>query len=117
MGVKKSIKQDFIGILKRTKVDMQFYFVLRGASINGAAASSRQVLRHVRRHAHIPALAYKLRDIETLVAAHGYTLASRTSCNMAMAAPRSAVPSLPFIRSLPPRNYSGLAHPAICTVC
>src|SRR4029077_3829264 len=46
--------------------------VLCGAPIDRAAASSRQVLRHVRRHAHVPALAYKLCSIETLVAAHGH---------------------------------------------
>src|ERR1700693_2825603 len=41
--------------------------VLRGAPINRAAALPRQVLRHVRRHAHVPAFAHKLRSIETLV--------------------------------------------------
>ena len=67
--------------------------MLRGATINGAAASPRQVLRHVRRHAHVPALAHKLRGIESLVAAHGHTLRFREhACSITIAASRSAVP-------------------------
>src|SRR5258708_22996221 len=49
----------------------------RGAAINGAAASSPKVLRHVRRHPNVPALAHEIRRVEALVAAHRHTPASR----------------------------------------
>ena len=49
----------------------------RGAAINGAAASSPKVLRHVRRDPKVPALAHEIRRVEALVAAHCHTSASR----------------------------------------
>src|SRR5258706_2914680 len=42
----------------------------RRAAINGAAASSPKVLRHVRRHPNVPALAHEIRRVEALVASH-----------------------------------------------
>src|SRR5258707_13543699 len=52
---------------------------LRRAAINGAAASSSKVLRHVRRHPNVPALAHEIRRAEALVAAHRPAPASRNS--------------------------------------
>ena len=49
----------------------------RGATINGAAASSPKVLRHVRRHPNVPALAHEIRRVEALVPAHRHAPASR----------------------------------------
>ncbi len=40
----------------------------RGATINGAAASSPKVLRHVRRHPNVSALAYEIRRVEAFTA-------------------------------------------------
>src|SRR5260370_31249573 len=51
--------------------------VSRLATINSAAASSSRVLRHVRRHPNVPALAHEIRRVETLVAAHCHPPASR----------------------------------------
>src|SRR4030095_5059603 len=52
-------------------------FLPRRAAINGAAASSPKVLRHVWRHPNVPTLAHKIRRVETLVAAHRHASASR----------------------------------------
>ena len=49
----------------------------RRAAINGAAASSPKVLRHVRRHPNVPALAHEICRVEALVAAHRHAPASR----------------------------------------
>src|ERR1700674_5374505 len=46
--------------------------MLCSASINRAAARSRQVLRYVRRYAHVPALAHELRGIKSVVANDGH---------------------------------------------
>jgi len=46
-------------------------------TIDGAAASSSYVLRHVRRHPNVPALAHEIRRVKTLVAAHRHAPASR----------------------------------------
>src|SRR4030088_3526997 len=49
----------------------------RGAAINGAATSSSKVLRHVRRHPNVSALAHEIRRVEALVAAHRHAPVSR----------------------------------------
>src|SRR5262249_30613080 len=51
--------------------------MLRSAPINGAAAATRQVFRHVWRYAHVPALPHKIRGIKSVVAAHGHAPRSR----------------------------------------
>src|SRR5260370_91802 len=48
--------------------------VQRRPIINGAAASSSRILRHVRRHFNVPALAHKIRGVEALVPAHRHAL-------------------------------------------
>ena len=40
----------------------------RGSTIDRAAASPSQVLRHVRRHPQVPAFPHKIRGVETFVA-------------------------------------------------
>src|SRR6266567_2109678 len=50
--------------------------VSRRATIDGAAASSPKILRHVRRHPKVPALAHEIRRVEALVAAHRHAPAS-----------------------------------------
>src|SRR5258705_51436 len=47
------------------------------AAIDSAAASSSCVLRHVRRHPYVPALAHEIRGVEALVAAYRHAPASR----------------------------------------
>jgi hypothetical protein len=42
----------------------------RGSTIDRAAASPSQVLRHVRRHPQVRAFAHKIRGVETFVTAH-----------------------------------------------
>ena len=51
--------------------------MLRGTPLDGATASSSQVLRHVRGHMQVSALAHKIRGIESFVAAHGHAPDSR----------------------------------------
>ena len=48
--------------------------VPRGAAINRAAPAASQILRHVRRHAEIPALLHKIPRVKSFVAAHRHRL-------------------------------------------
>jgi hypothetical protein len=68
----------------------------RGAPINGAAASSPKVLRHVRGHPQVPALAHKIRGIEALVAAHRHPPDTRK-----------------FLQHVQLRRARGFPHPAV----
>jgi hypothetical protein len=66
--------------------------VSRGARIDGAAARSPRILRHMRRHVHMAAFGGKLPRVETLVAPHrdppvARNLLQHQQCGITLGAP------------------------------